>query len=370
MTAATSLRISGKREEERKLLFGAGKILPGEPIWHSEIADMYATDGKKTSALDQHNLAMHGRLASRAYLRATSFLREKKRYSDALKVCQHLARLKPRSTEPLQAIANVYLAEKNYEITEKYLFKAFAIDNQTDSIYLDLGRCYTLQGNDAKTRKIYEQGIAVCPQSVGLLKRLIQLDIKSGNEADARMYLDKMIAQTTNSLNDKNVLVQNDAAWAYAQKGALSYRDKKYGEALQEAKLFNKLKFIVPLPPILTLIHLRPGRVEPGSTKAEVEYADHIMLADMLREGGLLDDCISEFRKAEALNSDDIDLHSYLLNALDEKGDMIESAKEDLILSSKLVNKVPGELERFTHKKAAQAKPQSPRLESPPKTLN
>ena len=71
----------------------------------------------------------------------------------------------------------------------------------------------------------------------------------------------------------------------------------------------------------------------------------------MLREARL-NDCIAEYRKAEALKSDDIDLHSYLLNALDEKGDWLESAKEDVVLSSKLVNSVPAAIKRLTEKKA------------------
>ena len=266
----------------------------------------------------------------------------------------YLSKLRPWAFEPFQSKGATYLLMKDYKNAEIELGKANLADPYVESVYGDLARCYMEQSQFDKARETYKRALARCPNSLTVLKRLGNLEAKQGSEAAARQCYEKIISLVPNS-TDVNVLVKNELATAHAKLGSYFYKDQKFDKALEAAKLFNQLKFVPPLPPLLTLIHLRPGHLERATTAAEQDYDNHIMLADMLREGVRLDDCIAEYRKAEALNSDDIDLHSYLLNALDEKGDLIESAKEDVILSSKLVNRVPAEIKKFTEQKPAKS---------------
>lgn len=350
MAEAMSYRIAGKSQEQIKELKEAGKVLPDEPTWHSELAECYATAGNLRDALDHHNLAMQGRVSSRSFQRACAYLRNQKRYQDALNVAAYLGKLKPWSSESAQAAGAIYLAKKDYKNAEIELKKAISMDKYVEQPYTDLARCYSEQSQFDKARQVYEQALVNCPKSLATMRRMANLDMQLGDETSARRGWERIIAQVKD-IQQVNVLVQNEVAVAYAKLGALYYRDKNFDEALKSAQLFNRLKFVPALPPMLTIVKMRPGHLEAGTTAAEKEYNNHICLADMLREGGRLDDCIAELRKAEALNSDDVDLHSYLLSALDEKGDMVGTAKEDVILSTKLVNKVPAAIKHLTDKK-------------------
>ncbi len=353
MAEATVQRLAGNKKKQIEFLKAAGEILPNEPNWHVELGECFTNEGNKRAALDQFNLAMSGRLSSRAFLRTAIFTRSEKRYQDALNAASYVGKLKPWAFEPFQSKGATYLLMKDYKNAEIELGKANSADPYVESVYTDLARCFIEQSQFDKARETYKRALLSCPGSLSVLKRLGNLEAKQGNEAAARQCYEKIIALVPNS-TDVNVLVKNELATAHAKLGSYLYKDQKFDKALESAKLFNKLKFVPPLPPLLTLIHLRPGHLEHPTTAVEQEYDNHIMLADMLREGGRLDDCIAEYHKAEALNSDDIDLHSYLLNVLDEKGDLIESAKEDVILSSKLVNRVPAEIKKWTDKKPAQ----------------
>lgn len=354
MAEATVQRIAGNRKKQIEAIKAAGQILPNEPNWHVELGECYGTEGNKHDALEQYNLAMTGRLSSRAYLRTASFMRGEKRYQDALNAASYLSKLKPYAFEPLHSMGLTYLTKKDYKNAEIELEKAVAVERHTESAYMELARCYVEQNQIDKARETYKQALLNCPGSLLALKRLGNLEAKQGNDDAARQYFERIVAQIPNP-NDVNVLVQNELATAQAKLGSYFYRDKNFDKALESAKLFNRLKFVPPLPPLLTLIHLRPGHLSHPTTAVEQQYNNHVMLADMLREGNRLDDCIAEYRKAEALNADDIDLHSFLLNALDEKGDLLESAREDVILSSKLVNRVPAEIKKFTDRKPAQS---------------
>jgi tetratricopeptide (TPR) repeat protein len=240
----------------------------------------------------------------------------------------------------------LYFHQKKYAEAERELKAAVQLDKFNENTYTELARQYTERQMYEKARDAYKAGLQYSPKSLGLLRRLGDVEARLKNEPAARQCYEKIIAQVS-SVKDVNVLFQNEYALAQAKMGSRYYAEQQPIKALAAAKLFNKFKFVPNLPPLLTLLHLRPAHLDPPKTPIEQDYNDHIMLADMLREGGKIDECIAEYRKAEAINPDDVDLHSFLLNALDEKGDMLGAAREDLILSSKLVNRVPAEVKKF-----------------------
>ncbi len=361
---AASLLISGKKEEQLTSLVAAGEALPNDPIWHSDIGDYYASSGQKKLALDHYNKGMStNRLCSKAFQHAASFLTEEKRFSDAHNCINYLAKLKPWAGDAHLFRASIYQAQKDYKNAELQLQQALSINPFSEGALTELARCYIKESQLDKARQTLAEAVKKCPNSVYLWRKRGDVEAQNGDYDESARCYQKVIDLTAGDIAQYNVLLQNEVAIAHAKLGARYYRDHELDKALASAKLFNQLKFDPALPAWLTLVHLRPGRLQPGKTEIEKEYVNHILLADMLREGRL-DDCIAEYRKAEALKSDDIDLHSYLLNALDEKGDWLESAKEDVVLSSKLVNKVPAEIKRLTEKKAA-TKPSEAPVEAP-----
>lgn len=347
---ATLQRIDGNPKRQIEYLKEAGKIRPNDPVWHYELADCYASQGDKHAALEQYTLAMHGRFSGRAYLRAITFLRNDNRNKDAIRAANELIRVKPWSSDAHQALSSIYYAQKDFKNAEKEAKLAEQLDKYNENAAVELARQYMDQGKYEAARDVYKQSLQHTPRSIGLLRRLGDVETKLKNETAARQCYEKIIAEVPN-LSDVNVLFQNEYALAQAKLGSMYYAEQNNEKALSAAKLFNKFKFVPKLPPLLTLLHLRPGHLEQGKTALEQQYNDHILLADMLREGGRLDDCIKEYRQAEAINSDDVDLHSFLLNALDEKGDTLGAARENMVLSSKLVNRVPAEVKKLTSQK-------------------
>lgn len=356
---ATLQRIAANADKQIELLKEAGKFKPNEPGWHYELADCYAARGDKRAAVDQYNLALQGRFSGRACARAITFLRNEHRYKEALQISNELIKRKPWSSDAHQTLASIYFAQKEYEKADREARLAIQLDRYNETAYVELGRQCVEQKKLEEARQVYKQGLANSPKSLALLRRLGDLESKLNNEAAARQCYLKIIAQVPD-LNNVNVIFQNEYAVAQAKLGSCYYAGNERDKALKAAKLFNRFKFVPKLPPLLTLLHLRPGRLEEGKTATEQDYNSHILLADMLREGGRLDDCIAEYRKAEAINDDDVDLHSYLLNALDEKGDMLEAARENVILSSKLVNRMPAQVKKFATGKDSQQKPAQP----------
>jgi cytochrome c-type biogenesis protein CcmH/NrfG len=60
-------------------------------------------------------------------------------------------------------------------------------------------------------------------------------------------------------------------------------------------------------------------------------------------------DAVLEYRKAAALDPENSDLHSYLLNAITESGDWTAAAEEDFHLSDSLMRQLPKKIGGFFH---------------------
>ena len=79
-------------------------------------------------------------------------------------------------------------------------------------------------------------------------------------------------------------------------------------------------------------------------------------LGDMLLELNDLSASEKEYRKAIEFLPDNRDLHGYLLHVLTQKGDWGEAAKENLVLSSKIVNGIPRQVSGWGSKKDSDPK--------------
>ncbi len=73
----------------------------------------------------------------------------------------------------------------------------------------------------------------------------------------------------------------------------------------------------------------------------------------MLLETRHLKEAVAEYAKAVELNPSDVDLHSYYLNALVENNNWVEAAKEDVVLSSKIVGRATDSVAKWAKEKSA-----------------
>lgn len=152
-------------------------------------------------------------------------------------------------------------------------------------------------------------------------------------------------------------MAKHEIAQAHAGLGSIYYAQKDVTKALAEAIAFNQLKFVPKLENMAALMHLRPGNFGDDQLKLdgqhkEKELLEHVLLADMLLESRCFDEAIQEYDKAIALNPDDGDLHSYLLNVCVESGKWAEALREDFSVSKTVVSKIPEEVGKMLKAKA------------------
>ena len=78
------------------------------------------------------------------------------------------------------------------------------------------------------------------------------------------------------------------------------------------------------------------------------------MLADMLLQRKQYNECIAEYRKAIELNPNDVNLHTYLMEAYSDAGDWIGVAREDWETSNKVLAKIPEQFSKLGSAKKAE----------------
>ena len=336
--------------ECEKFIKAAGACVPNDPLWHGRLARYYDNLKQPEHALDEHLLAMQGpRVCSSCFENAAEFLNRQNRMQDALACMNYFEKLRPWSGRPRIGRASIYVAHKEWDKAELELKNGLALNPYNLSANHHLFECYQSQSKLKEERQTLLDDVKYSPQDIRAWRWLGDMDLKIGNRESASKYYQHLFALTNSGAY--NILLKDDIAIAHANVGSMAYEKQDFSKAADEAALFNRLKFIPKSPPYLSWVHIRPDHLEPGKTKLEREVINHVLLADMLRESGHLDQCISEYRLALKLSPADTDLHSYLLDALTEKGDWLGAAQEDFAISNAMVSRIPAEVKKMVGKK-------------------
>jgi tetratricopeptide (TPR) repeat protein len=339
-----------KRDEAKALYEEAGKINPEDPGWLYGLSIASNKDSPKRESIDSiEKAAQCQRFSVLILVKLALHLDGLKQTQEAHKCLDYTLKVRPWSLDPHLTKGILYRNAHDYASAEKEFRSCIGLDPYAPQAYTELASMDTDNGKKDEAIKVYEEGTKTSPSS-SIFLPYGMLMLGNGAFDKAQPLFEKAISHCFDP-DHGNVLVKNDFAKAHAGLGTCLYKKKDIPGALKEAKQFNKYKFVPVLSALLSLIKLRPGRIDfdaIGSDRTpELIAAEHVALADMLFETRQIADSVSEYRLAIANSPSDVDLHSYLMAALSEQNDWLGTAREDLDYSRQLVNKVPNQVDKF-----------------------
>ena len=332
---------SSKPAEAEEHFQRASHMVPDDIAWQSGRAQaLCIMPNRQNDAFTEAIASVQKkRLTNRSLTLLASSLQGHGQPKDANKCLDRLISLKPWSWHPYLAKGRLVRSRGDNAGARKVLATAQTINPKSGATALEIASAWHCEGNVPEAIEVCRKKIVDCPRNP-------QLFIKRGTSAVAM----KNYPEAKESFNQAlalipppeklNVVWKNESAAAHAGLGTIAYMSGDKVTAAKEARQFNELKFVPDLPGWLKLINIRPGRLNfAGSSKKELEATEHTALADMLLENRQVKDVVAEYAKAVELNPSDVDLHSYYLNALVENNNWVEAAKEDVVLSSKIVGR-------------------------------
>lgn len=378
---AQAFVLEQKFDEAACALQEAGELNPDDPSWHSILAGVYWFQNKVEDARNEVLKALQcRRAASNVHVSASRFFAANDHTKrNAFRALDHIERLIPSRGTILGQRARLYLSTKEPDKARAEFKRQIAIDKYWVDGYFELANIELTAGKNeealewsSKATELFPTNRLVWIHMGGVMRKMEHP--KEASEA----YL-KALSLMVKPFDRLNVIAKNEVATVYAHTGSWEYSQaktveaeiakvtdeefRKFGskhkpspelealmkkrteleeKALAAAKMFNQYKFNPDLPAHLKWVKLRPGRVAFTSKDTNnLASNSHCVLADMLFETNYVKDAIAEYRKAIEISPDDIDLHGFLFQALQKDGNWLEAAKEDVIISQKIVNRIP-----------------------------
>lgn len=333
----------------------AGAILPADPAWLTSMGTTMESQLRDEKGAREHLVKAVAcrRLAGKAYTSLEGFFVRRGNYDEGLRCLDYLRKLKPWSVDVDVAEAKLYRLQGKLDLAEQAGKRALAKIPSAYGASLELADMYAGKSEWKKESDILEQALKYSPQSTTLWLKLGDAKRKNKQWSESFASYKKVLDVAPKPIESMNVVGKHELALAHAGIGAYFYQDNKFAQALVEAKAFNDLKFTLDLPGYLTLVKIRPGRID-FKTEGEKERLsrEHEAVADMLLETRQLEGAIAEYNKAIEQSPDDSDLHSYLMNVLVENGNWMAAAQEDFILSQKMVADAARNAAKWTNKDA------------------
>lgn len=331
----------------------AGKILPDDPAWLNGKTQVSSTlPGGADEAFNDAILAVSkGRFTTRSMIVLSNALNARGQKADADKCLDRLEKIKPWSWQPPFYKARMQRTRGDYDAARANLVRAAKINPRSSSIFQETVQTYQLEGKNKEALDLLKKYIANYPRTISLWTKRGTLAILLKDFDDAYMSFSQAL-KLLPPVSQLNIVLQNETAITHAGLGTVAYHRNKREEAIAEAKLFNQYKFVPKLPGYLSLIVIRPAHLKfEATSKKERQATELVALADMLFEMRQLQPAVDEYKKAVELNNNDVDTHSFYLNALVDNNNWVEAAKEEIELSSKMVGRAAETAARFTKPK-------------------
>jgi tetratricopeptide (TPR) repeat protein len=327
--------------ETIKHLEAAGKILPDDPVWHTDMSSELAHSDLQASR--EHILAALAskRLYCRALIMNSNYLQSHGFYEHAQNCLDYYARLRPTSAELHFAKARLAKAQGNLKGACSEYARGLELNPRYAQSYIEQAHIYQDMKQPEKAASILQQVTIQCPNFLqGWLRYGESLEQQGATLKAEAAYLQGLTLVPAR-IEEANIIIKNEVGDLHANLATILYNEGKRSEAVAEATKFNHFKIVLDLPAAMRMLNLRPGRLtEKVSLKDETRVRESVLLADALFECKDYKDSAVEYRKAIAIDGGDPDLHSYLMNALTEAGDWTSAAGEDFHLSDSLVRQM------------------------------
>lgn len=348
---AASVRMNQADQEEH--LLNASRIYSYDPIWRVKLANLYHGASRDAEARKLLEEAIDcKRLSSNAYLSLAQLLSSTGKYDEALQVLDHIEKMTVPSPAIALARADVYRAKNDSSKALKFYDEALKLNDRFSRPYENSANIYTNLNKNDDALKVMSSCIKTIPNYWRAHLTFASTIYSAGKLDDAVAESKKGLSLLRHPDSDLNVLAKHYCAKAHAIIGYSLYKNKQWDEALKEAKEFNRLKFSPELPPLLKVVNIRPARLIFTDELGLKDPMSRAALGDLLFELRDLTASEQEYRKAIELLPDNRDLHGYLLHVLTQKGDWGEAAKQNLVLSSKIVNGIPRQVGSWGSKKS------------------
>ena len=357
MIKATVNAIERKKSEQQECLREAGRILPDDPVWQTNLAlQLVGTNASEAESLFKRALEER-RLNIRSCTAYGNYENSKKRRDQAERCLQHLELVVPWSEHTFNFKASLLASDQNNDGAIKCYKSALKLHPHYASAYMVLADFLTSHKMPEEALPILERCAENIPDVPAVWRRLGDAHIAGKHWAKAAECYLKALSLTPKDHSDLNELALNELSSIYAGLAVCLYNTDDKKDAIERAQLYNRFKFIPDLPWYLKIVHITPGRLELSKMSAtEKACYSCVLLADALNSKHQSEDCIKEYRNAIALNPEDVDLHSYLLEALSDAGDWIAAAREDMETSNQMVKKMPNAFRQiFNHDEAGRS---------------
>jgi tetratricopeptide (TPR) repeat protein len=331
----------------------AGELLPGDPSWligvSKTIEPMTLFEHPDAAFKETLAAVQCKRFSSQASYLMAHQLSAMKRAGDAHKCLEYTEAIEPFFFEVHLWNARIYRRDNELAFAERELRKCLALNPHCADAWIELADLIATEPSPTRAIETLTEGVRLCPHAPRVWAALGKALITCQRWGEARKAYDRALTLMPGKANECNLLAKNGLAEIYSGIGTCEYRADRLREAVEAAKLFNKYKFIVHLKGPLSLVHVRPDRIdfEHGTAISELE---HEALADMLYETRQFDGSVKEYRLALAEDPDNLDLHCFLFVVLRETNDWAATMSEDFDLSNKLITKVPSQFGNLCRK--------------------
>jgi predicted Zn-dependent protease len=340
-----------KQEKEANVLEhlkAAGKCLPSDPVWHSNLSAELAHCDLNASRDHLFAALASRRCCSRALIANATYLQSHGYFEHANKCLDYYAKLRPNSSELHFAKARLARSEGKPAEAQSEYTRGLELNPYSGQNYLELADiCLNLKQPE-KGAAVLKKVTIQCPNFLhGWLKYGESLEQQGLTQPAEAAYLHALTIVPA-LIEEENIVFKDEVGSIYAHLSMISYKHGKRSEALAYAARFNHFKILLDLPASMRLLNMRPGRVtEKPTLKNETTIQESVLLADALFACRDYKDAILEYRKACAIAPENTDLHSYLLNAITESGDWASAAAENFHLSDTLMRQLPKKIGSF-----------------------
>jgi tetratricopeptide (TPR) repeat protein len=331
-------------------LKAAGESLPTDPVWQANISAELAHSDLNASREHLFVALASKRCYSRALIANATYLQSHGYFDHAKKCLDYYAKLRPTSSELHFSKARLARAEGRPAEAQIEYARGLELNPYSGQNYLELADiCRDLKQSD-QAAAIFKKVTVQCPNFLqGWLKYGESLEQQGSTQQAAAAYLHALTIVPT-LIEEENIVFKDEVGSFYAHLATISYKQGKRPEALAYAQKFNHFKILLDLPASMRMLNMRPGRLtEKPTLKKETSIQEGVLLADALMQCKDYKDAVLEYRKAAALDPENSDLHSYLLNAITESGDWTAAAEEDFHLSDSLMRQLPKKIGGFFH---------------------
>ena len=358
---ATINSIDRKKPEQEQCLRDAARILPDDPVWQTNLAILYSTTTAQAAESLFKKALEERRLCIKSYVAYGNYENNLKRREQAERCLHHLELLVPWSEQTFNFKASLLANEQNNGGAIACYRAALKLHPHVASSYIVLADFLASHKMPEEALPILQRCAEIIPDVPAVWRRLGDAYILSKNWAKAAECYTKALSLTPQDHTGFNELALNELASINAGLAVCLYNTNDKKSAVEHAQTYNRFKFIPELPWYLKMIPITPGRIELSkmSAKEKACYSCALM-ADALSAKHQQEDCVKEYRNAVALNPDDVDLHTYLLEALTESGDWMGAAREDFETSNRMVQKMPDGIRHFFNQDTPSKTPQKP----------